>query len=443
MPIMNRLARFKQLLQSCELSRAGQSSRAPRRTASWGQAALLGLLALAGCTTSTAPRPTATITPPPPRVAVAPPVAPPPAIPQNRVALLVPLTGPNAAVGQSIANAANMALLDAGDSRINLRIYDTAAAGAAAAASKAAGEGARLLLGPLLAADVRAAAAVATPQGIPIVSFSNDAALAGDSVFVMGFQPGQSIARVVAYARSRGVERFAALVPAGVYGQRAATAFVRAVEANGGKTVAVTTYTREPAKLLAAVRTVTAFDTRKAASAKQAALRPDGSVVAVAAKLAPVGFQALLLADGPNVAAVIVPALAQFGVTPGSVQILGTELWNNEPSVRTSRPLHGALFASVPDAKFGQLAGRYRGKFGGTPSRLASLGYDAVLLVNSVADKWPLGQAFPRVLLAAPEGYAGIDGAFRFSGSGVAERALEVQQVGSGTVAPAPRSFAR
>ena len=431
MPIMNRLPRPRQL------PRTGG-----RLTSAWRRGALLGLLALAACTTSAPQRPMAMVAPLP-RVVVPPPPVAPPVVVQNRVALLVPLTGPNAAVGQSIANAANMALLDVGDSRINLRVYDTATAGAAAAASKAAGDGARLFLGPLLAADVRAAATVAAPQGIPIVSFSNDAALAGDGVFVMGFQPGQSIARVVDYARGRGVERFAALVPAGVYGQRAASAFLRAVEASGGKAVAVTTYTREPARLLAAVRTVTGFDARKASAAKQAALRPDGSVVAVAAKLPPVGFQALLIADAPNVAAAIVPALAQFGVAPGSVLLLGTELWNNQPGVRTSPALRRALFASVPDEKFGQLAGRYRGKFGGTPSRLASLGYDAVLLVNSLASKWPVGQAFPRVLLAAPEGYAGVDGAFRFSGNGIAERALEVQQVGSGTVAPAPRSFAR
>ncbi len=442
MPTMNRLQRLRQQPQPTRLLAWAWRPSAWRPWA-WRQGALLGLIAATACTTTSRQRPLAAAPPPPPRVVVAPPPVTPPVVAQNRVALLVPLTGPNAAVGQSIGNAANMALLDVGDSRINLRVYDTAVAGAASAASKAASDGARLFLGPLLAADVRAAAVVAAPQGIPIISFSNDAALAGDSIFVMGFQPGQSIGRVVAYARSRGVERFAALVPAGVYGQRAATAFLRAVEASGGKTVAVTTYTREPAKLLAAVRTATGFDARKASAAKQAALRPDGSVVAVAAKLPPVGFQALLIADAPNVAAAIVPALAQFGVAPGSIQLLGTELWNNQPAGRASPALRGALFASVPDVKFGQLAGRYRGKFGGTPSRLASLGYDAVLLVNSVADKWPLGQAFPRVLLAAPEGYAGIDGAFRFSGNGVAERALEVQQVGSGTVAPAPRSFAR
>ncbi len=142
------------------------------------------------------------------------PVKPPP-LPeadQNRVALLVPLTGPNAPVGQSIANAANMALLDVGDKRVNLRIYDTTP-GAGTAASKAIADGARLILGPLLANDIKAVDAAAGPRGIPVLSYSNDASLAGGNVYILGFQPAQSIARSIAYAASRGIDRFAALVP--------------------------------------------------------------------------------------------------------------------------------------------------------------------------------------------------------------------------------------
>jgi hypothetical protein len=87
------------------------------------------------------------------------------------------------------------------------------------------------------------------------------------------------------------------------------------------------------------------------------------------------------------------------------------------------------------------LAVRYRAKHGTNPSRLASLGYDAVLLASSLAARWPLGQRFPRAALLARDGFAGIDGAFRFTSSGVAERALEVDQLGTGTVSPAPNSF--
>ena len=103
--------------------------QAPRLRTVLSTALMLVMAACAG------PKKTVVMVPPPP--VVAPPVAKPAPLPeaaQNRVALLVPLTGSNAPVGQSIANAANMALLDAGDKRVNLRVYDTAAGAEAAAA---------------------------------------------------------------------------------------------------------------------------------------------------------------------------------------------------------------------------------------------------------------------------------------------------------------------
>ncbi len=375
-----------------------------------------------------------------PAVAAAKPLAL-PDIEQNKVALLVPLTGANAPVGQSIANAANMAMLDVGNARVNLRIYDTTP-GAGAAAARAIADGAGLVLGPLLASDVPAVAAAARQRGLPVISFSNDSGLAGGDVYILGFQPGQSIGRSIAYAASRGIRTFAALVPAGTYGQRAQTAFVRAVDAAGGRSTAVQAYPRDPARMAAAARAVTAYDARSKAAAPT--IRPDGSVAPVAAQLPAAPFQGLLIADAGSVANQFAPALARFGVPVGSVVLIGTELWNNEPALARSPALRGALFATVPDENFRRLATRYRAKFGTAPSRLASLGYDSVLLVNAVANAWPLGAAFPKPQLGTRAGFAGIDGAFRFAGSNVAERALAVEQIDNGaitTVDPAPRSF--
>jgi outer membrane PBP1 activator LpoA protein len=152
---------------------------------------------------------------------------------RNRVALLVPLTGPNAAVGQSIANAANLALIDSGGRNIRMTIYDTGA-GAIPAAERAVAEGNRLFLGPLLATDVRAIAPIAARAGTPIVSFSNDSSIAGSGVFVMGFSPDQAVHRVVDYAASRGITKFAGLMPTGLYGRNASNIFLRSVEAAGG-----------------------------------------------------------------------------------------------------------------------------------------------------------------------------------------------------------------
>ena len=388
---------------------------------------LAAVLLAAACTSGPSRVPVGSAAAPPPRPAPPPIATAAPAALRNRVAVLVPTSGPNAAVGQSIASAATLALLDTGANRLDLQVYDTAG-GAAVAATRALADGTRLFLGPLLAPDVRAVQSVAAAARVPILSFSNDAGVAGNGTYVLGYQPTQSIARVVAYARGRGVERFAAMVPAGVYGQRAATAFLRAVEAAGGKVVAVQTYPRTSAGLLLAARRVTNYDARAAAATKTAALRPDGTVATVSKQIAPVAFQALLIADSGQVAASVAPALAQFGAT---ALIMGTELWGSEPAIAQSAALHGAVFAAVPDERFRQLSTRYRARFGGAPSRLASLGYDAVLLVNSLAATWTPGTAFPVAGLSATSGFTGVDGFFRFSGSGVAERGLEVEQVGA------------
>jgi branched-chain amino acid transport system substrate-binding protein len=167
------------------------------------------------------------VAPPPPPPVVAPKPVPLPEARLNKVALLVPLTGPNAALGESIANAALLAMADLGKPQVQLLSYDTAP-GAGEAAAKAVADGAGLILGPLLASDVPAVTAAVAGRPVPVLSFSNDAAVAGGDVFVMGFQPGQAIARVIAHARSRGIERFAALVPQGAYGQRASLAGSRA-----------------------------------------------------------------------------------------------------------------------------------------------------------------------------------------------------------------------
>src|SRR3569833_2747485 len=120
---------------------------------------------------------------------------------RHRVALLVPLSGPDAGVGQSLANATQLALLDFRNEQLRVTTYDTNA-GAAAAAQHAIADGNPLTLGPLLAKDVRAVMPVARGAGVPVISFSNYAGVAGNGAYLMGNLPTQSISRVVDYAQT-------------------------------------------------------------------------------------------------------------------------------------------------------------------------------------------------------------------------------------------------
>ena len=342
---------------------------------------------------------------------ITPPQVKPTAGEQHRVAVIVPLIGVDGQVGISIANAARLALADTGEKSIRLAIYDSAKGGAAAAASQALADGSTLILGPLLAAEVRAIAPITRKADVPVIAFSNDREVAGDGVFIMGTVPDQSIDRVVRFAKSKGASRFGALAPTGVYGQRASEALLAAVQHAGGEVGSIETFNRTPA-----------------------------AVRSAATKLNSKGrFDAVLIADSDRIAAVAAPQMKT------GTRILGTELWATDRTLGQTAALRGAWYAAAPNERFNQLVSRYRTQYGKTPYRLASLGYDAVLLTVKTAKNWDAGEPFPARQLVDRTGFAGVDGIFRFDRNGVAERALEVRQVtaaGSTIVSPASTSFA-
>lgn len=328
-----------------------------------------------------------------------------------QVALLVPLSGPDGAIGQALANAARLAAADMNAASVNLAVYNTAEGGAGAAAARAIASGNRLILGPLLAEEVRAVAPVARRARVPVIAYSNDQSAAGAGVFILGFVPAQSIDRVTAFARADGRQRFAALAPVTVYGQRSVQSFAESVQRSGGQLAAVSSYAA-PSEARAVARR----------------LSRQG------------GFDSVLIADGPRTAATAAPAFRS------GTQLLGTDLWAADRSLGSTPAMRGALYAAPNDERFRQFASRYSARFGSAPPRLASLGYDSMLLTISATRHWNPRRRFPLDVLTYPEGFVGVDGVFRFGRDGVAQRALEVRRVtasGTTVVSPAPASFAR
>ena len=334
-----------------------------------------------------------------------------PAGTKNKVALIVPLTGVDGPIGTSISRAAALALIDTNNQQITLTVFDSATAGAAAAANQALAAGNELILGPLTADDVKAVAPIARKASVPVIAFSNDRDVAGNGIFIMGTVPTESIGRVVQFAKGRGAARFGGLVPTNLYGQRVSQAFLGSVQSAGAKVGGLQAYGQTGASVRAAV----------------ASLNARGQ------------FDAVLIGDTPSTAAVAAPSLRT------GVRVLGTELWGNERTIGRTMALRGAWYAALPNDRFDQLVTRYRVKYGKTPYRLASLGYDAMLLTVRTAKFWEPGRPFPQRRLIEKDGFSGVDGIFRFGKDGIAERALEVRQVtasGSTLLSPAPTAFA-
>ncbi|MBR1123419.1 penicillin-binding protein activator [Bradyrhizobium lablabi] len=335
---------------------------------------------------------------------------------QIKVGLVLPLSGAgNAGVAaQSMKNAAEMALAEFQNPNIQLLIKDDGATpqGAGQSTQQALSEGAEIILGPLFAVSVPAAAQLTRTRGVNVIAFSTDSSVAGRGVYLLSFLPESDINRIVDYAAGTGKRSFAALVPDNAYGNVVEAAFKQAVGRRGGRIVAFEKYGADrstPARTVA---------------------QSLGSA------------DALLIADDGESVVATADALTAAGANLRNIQLLGTGLWDN-PRVFASQSLQGGLYAAPDPSGFRAFAGRYRSRFGNDPVRTATLAYDAVALVAALA-RTQGGQRFAAETLTNPSGFAGIDGLFRFRSDGTNERGLAVMKVTTGggvAVAGSPKSF--
>ena len=364
-----------------------------------------------------------------------PPGAPAPATPvaeagPAKVALLVPLSGANAALGQAILDAAQLALFEASDDRLTLVPRDTSgnAEGAAKAARAVIAGGARLILGPLLAVEVEAVKPLARDAHLNVIAFSTVTELAGGNTFLMGFLPRQEVVREVGQARDRGLARFAALAPNSPYGHLMADALRDVASASGATMTRVEFYDPRDDDTAPAVRRLMLGGGASAAPDAAAAAAPS--------------FDALLLPEGGARLKQIARQVKEAEIDMKPVQLLGSGLWD-VPDIGNEPALAGGWFAAAAPEPRRVFEQHFREVYGHEPPRLASLGYDAAALAAALS-RGAGGEPFSQQAILNPSGFTGVDGLFRFAPSGLVQRGLavlEVEPQGDVLVSPAPQTF--
>ncbi len=312
--------------------------------------------------------------------------------PRSRIALLLPLSGAQAPLGAAMEQAAELALFDRGNRQVDFLPIDTGstASGAAQAARRAASAGARVIVGPLTAAETSAASSPARTARIPIIAFTNDAAQAGPGVWTMGVTPEQQVRRAMGAAMAGGAQRFAMLAPDDGFGRALATAMRNMAREWG---------LADPVIVLHATRA------NPSSAAQDLANR------------ASTGIDAVMIGSTGRQARQIAAALAPAGFTAPTPRILGHALWANDSSLGQEPALHGAIFAAPDPDSRQRFDARYEGAFGERPPRLAGVAYDAAGVAAP-------GGGYPRGGPSAGEIFEGVDGPVRLQPDGVVQRGL-------------------
>ena len=323
------------------------------------------------------------------------------------VALLIPAgstDGNVAFLAQNLNNAARLAIAGLEGVTVNLRTYDTAgnAERAGQLARQAIADGADVIVGPLFAASANAAGVAASARNVPVISFSNNPAVAGGNVFVLGPTFDNTAQRILGYARAQGKSRVVI-----VYGENEAErtgrdAIVRAAQSTG----------------IAVVGTV-GFE-----------MSQEGVVNAVPSIVQQVessGADLLFLTSNTDTALPIVTQLLpESGLPPERIQYAGLTRWDVPASALSLPGVQGGWFALPDTGAVNAFSARYTAAYGQAPHGIAGLGFDAIAAIGALAGA---GQPITPQTLTQSRGFAGASGAFRFLPNGSNQRALSIATI--------------
>lgn len=339
------------------------------------------------------------------------------------VALLVPRGGSASdnLLAKNLENAARLAIRDLEGVNINLRVYGTAgkADTAAAAASQAVAEGAKIILGPVYGEAANAAGVAVAASGVNVLSFSNNTTIAGGNVFVLGPTFDTAANRLVRYAKRSGKDKVVVLHANNIGGQLGRNAIQRALAANGATLSGSVEY-----------------------ALSQEAVR--AAVPRIKATIDSTGANALFMtANSATALPLLADLLPVSGVTNASTQYVGLSRWDIPGQTLAIPGIQGGWFALPDPSASAAFASRYSAAYGEQPLDIAGLAFDGIAAIGSLV-KNKQGNALTGAALTQGAGFRGANGIFRLLKDGTNERGLAVATIRNNQVVlleAAPKAF--
>jgi ABC-type branched-subunit amino acid transport system substrate-binding protein len=342
-----------------------------------------------------------------------------------QVALLVPSgsgQSQDELFGSNLENAARLAMADLSGVSIDLRVYKTGGspAQAAALARQAVDEGAQVILGPFYSEEANAAGVSVANSGVNVLAFSNNAAIAGGNVFVLGQTFDVTARRLAAYAVRNGKSKVLIVHDRNVAGEVGKAAIERGVASAGGSVVGVTSYEFSQNGIV------------QAASGSVSTAKSSGATAL------------FLTADTAGALPLLSQLLVDNGIDRNTTQFIGLTRWDIPPATLALPGVQGGWFAMPDPGLTAQFRSRYEGAYGSQPVPVAALAYDGIAAIGALAGRVKGGAPLGKADLTQSAGFAGVSGIFRLLPNGTNQRGLAIAQIRGNQVVvvdSAPRNF--
>jgi outer membrane PBP1 activator LpoA protein len=371
----------------------------------------------------------------------------------HTIAVLLPTSGPKAAIGKTILPAIEAAYMQFAPSELQMTFYDTGTDDVSNVIQTAVASNPEVIIGPVFDENTKVLRDI-KPTSIPALSFTSDTSAVGDGVFSMAVMPSNTIEAILQEMNAMGGHKFIILAPNTPSGQVMAGAAKSISNEYDIETAGIFYYNeRDTESIKTTAMDAAMYTARNAANTRAKEIL---SAILNHENLSPIEkssmarqlerinrtdtlgtlpYDSVLFLGNADDTKSLASFLRYYGLGVRDAQFYGTPMWEDS-NIASDITMTGAVFATLPEIS-PNFANLYESATGTKASRMAAIGYDATILAigatysaNGVAS-----------YLMMPGGYLGTTGLFRLRPNGLNERALQIERLngdGTATVAKTP-----
>ena len=355
-------------------------------------------------------------------------------------AVLLPLTGENANLGDGIAKAVQLAFLQKNYKNISISFIDTGK-DIDTAVDTALTKNPDIIIGPVFSKNTKELAH-SKPFDLPVLSFSSDPEVIGGGIMTFALLPTQSVEAIVNEIKSDNTKRLLILAPDDQSGKIMASAALSSADLYDVQIAGLQYYTPGDQDSIKEIsKYVSMFDARSSANTRAREILSDALInekltnkqksslntqldkISKLETLGDVPYDAVLLLGNAPDSKALTSFLRYYNVGIRDVKLYGTALWDS-PEILRDFSMSGAKFAGMPEISesFVQL---YENTYKKKPNQIDSFGFDAAnMAIGMMLSEKPSG-----AYLLDPSGYKATSGLIRLMPSGENTRALQIMKL--------------
>ena len=357
------------------------------------------------------------------------------------VGILLPLSGPNAEIGQAGIKGIQLALQHAGafSGRVKLQIRNSLKGDIVRTIKELVQDfGTIAILGPYHPSATSAATKIVEKLRIPIIlPMDTSIGTVSDTqhVFRLGMSHAAQAEAVANYAvQTLGLNRLAILYPSNATGKTMSEIFHQRVAALGARIIRKSSYPSDATDFGRQIRALGGMTDQEVERVREANERRGNKPT----QIPNIPFEGLFIPDVAAQAALIIPGLGFYNIR--GIHLLGISGWNsNEIIALAKKEVEGAYFVGgysqlSPTARRARFARDFQRAFSKLPNKISALSYDSMRFLLTGIRKSGNNRTVLRKLLSKNQGFDGVTGNFRIDSTGAARRNLPIMTINNGKI---------